>query len=173
MMHTSATFGLDIIRSAFIAGAAVRVLVLVLVPPEHEPFMARLHGIAFGPLVPVFFVTSGIAIDFQVVLGHGADPVPDGGVGARPAGLPVLPRSAGPRTTAQRPWSAHHRGRDTVVTEAGQLKVEGQSMVVAAGMLKILCFDPGRRAGAQGAGLHLTLTPRTIKPIRRPLVTSP
>ena len=55
---------IDVVLGAFAAGIILR----QLVPAGHEPLELRLEGLAFGFLVPVFFVTSGMAIDPHAVL---------------------------------------------------------------------------------------------------------
>ena len=54
---------LDIVLAAFAAGFILR----LALPDGDEKFEARLEGIAFGLLVPVFFVTSGMAIDPRAI----------------------------------------------------------------------------------------------------------
>ncbi|CUR54673.1 putative Cation/H+ antiporter [metagenome] len=154
MLALSEAFGLDIILGAFIAGATVR----VLLPPEHEGFLARLDGIAFGLLVPVFFVTSGMGIDFRVVLDRWGTVLVLFLLIVVVRGLPVLllfrdlPRGEPLRLAL---FSATGLpiivAVTTVAVEAGSLKVEGQSLVVAAGMLTVLVLpllavELGRRS---------------------------
>jgi Kef-type K+ transport system membrane component KefB len=52
-------FHLDIVLAAFAAGFILR----LAVPDGNEHLEARLEGIAFGLLIPIFFVTSGMGID--------------------------------------------------------------------------------------------------------------
>ena len=59
MLAASASLGLDVILGAFVAGAIIR----MLLPPDHEQFLARLDGVGYGFLIPVFFVVSGMGID--------------------------------------------------------------------------------------------------------------
>jgi Kef-type K+ transport system membrane component KefB len=54
---------LDIVLGAFAAGIVLR----RLLPSGHEGLELRLNGLAFGFLIPVFFVTSGMAIDPSAV----------------------------------------------------------------------------------------------------------
>jgi Kef-type K+ transport system membrane component KefB len=60
----AAELEIDVVLAAFAAGIILR----RLVPEGHEPLELRLEGLAFGFLVPVFFVTSGMAIDPDAVL---------------------------------------------------------------------------------------------------------
>ena len=50
---------LDVVLGAFAAGFVLR----QLLPAGHETLELRLNGLAFGLLIPIFFVTSGMAID--------------------------------------------------------------------------------------------------------------
>ena len=55
----AAAFDLDGVLGAFTAGFVLR----LLVPAGHESLEHKLQGLAFGLLIPVFFITSGMAID--------------------------------------------------------------------------------------------------------------
>ena len=55
----AASFDLDAVLGAFAAGLVLR----QLIPEGHEGLELRLNGLAFGLLIPIFFVTSGMAID--------------------------------------------------------------------------------------------------------------
>lgn len=57
-------FGLDIILGAFAAGFILR----RVMPTGDEQLEAKLGGLAFGFLIPIFFVTSGMSIDVGAVL---------------------------------------------------------------------------------------------------------
>ena len=59
-LGASATvFDLDAVLGAFAAGIILR----RLLPQGHEGLEVKLEGLAFGLLIPVFFITSGMAID--------------------------------------------------------------------------------------------------------------
>jgi Kef-type K+ transport system membrane component KefB len=58
-------FDLDAVLGAFAAGLVLR----QLIPEGHEGLELRLNGLAFGLLIPIFFVTSGMAIDPSAVAG--------------------------------------------------------------------------------------------------------
>jgi Kef-type K+ transport system membrane component KefB len=60
----AAELEIDVVLGAFAAGMILR----LLVPEGHEPLELRLEGLAFGFLIPFFFVTSGMAIDPDAVL---------------------------------------------------------------------------------------------------------
>jgi Kef-type K+ transport system membrane component KefB len=57
---------LDVVLGAFAAGFVLR----QLLPAGHETLELRLNGLAFGLLIPVFFITSGMAIDPAAVAGN-------------------------------------------------------------------------------------------------------
>jgi Kef-type K+ transport system membrane component KefB len=143
MLATSVALGLDVILGAFVAGAIIR----MLLPPEPEWIMSRLDGIGYGFLIPVFFVVSGMGIDAEVLLhklgtvifmfvsillvrggpvfalfGHlgGRERLQLGLFSA--TGLPILVAVT------------------TVAVQAGQMTLQGQSIVVAAGMLTVLAL---------------------------------
>lgn len=144
MVWLAHLFGLDVILGAFLAGAVVR----MLLPADHTAFRARLDGLGFGLLVPVFFVASGMAVDLAVVLEHwwavllvfalivvlrgGPVWVAFGASGRVPRGeaLPLAAYSATglPVIVAV----------TTVAVDAGALPVQSQSVVVAAGMTTVL-----------------------------------
>ncbi|MBA2953965.1 cation:proton antiporter [Nocardioides sp. MAH-18] len=56
-------FELDVVLGAFAAGFVLR----GLLPEGHEALEHKLEGLAFGLLIPIFFVTSGMAIDPEAV----------------------------------------------------------------------------------------------------------
>ena len=56
---SAAAFDLDAVLGAFAAGIVLR----RLLPEGHESLELKLEGLAFGLLIPVFFLTSGMAID--------------------------------------------------------------------------------------------------------------
>ncbi|WP_028642645.1 cation:proton antiporter [Nocardioides sp. URHA0020] len=60
----AAAFDLDVVLGAFAAGFVLR----GLLPAGHQSLEHKLEGLAFGLLIPVFFITSGMAIDPQAVL---------------------------------------------------------------------------------------------------------
>jgi Kef-type K+ transport system membrane component KefB len=59
----AAAFELDAVLAAFAAGFVLR----RALPGGDERLEAKLDGLAFGLLIPVFFVTSGMAIDPEAV----------------------------------------------------------------------------------------------------------
>ncbi|MBM4542844.1 cation:proton antiporter [Rhodococcus hoagii] len=63
LIAVAAVFDLDIILGAFAAGFILR----RTVPDGNEQLEHKLEGLAFGLLIPIFFVTSGMAIDVSAV----------------------------------------------------------------------------------------------------------
>ncbi|WP_028660690.1 cation:proton antiporter [Nocardioides insulae] len=59
LIAVAAAFDLDIVLAAFAAGFILR----FALPEGDEHLESRLEGIAFGLLVPIFFVTSGMAVN--------------------------------------------------------------------------------------------------------------
>ena len=143
MLAASSSLGLDVILGAFVAGAIIR----MLLPPDHAWIMARLDGLGFGLLIPVFFVVSGMGIDPAVLL-HKLGTVVFVFVSILLVrGLPVwflfghLPRreryQLGLFTSTGLPIIV---AVTTVAVESGQMSHQGQSIVVAAGMLTVLAL---------------------------------
>ena len=62
----AAAFQFDIVLGAFAAGFILR----RLLPQGHAALEHKLDGLAFGLLIPVFFVTSGMGIDPAAVAAH-------------------------------------------------------------------------------------------------------
>jgi Kef-type K+ transport system membrane component KefB len=59
----AAVFDLDVVLGAFAAGFVLR----RILPEGHQSLEHKLEGLAFGLLIPVFFITSGMAIDPSAV----------------------------------------------------------------------------------------------------------
>jgi Kef-type K+ transport system membrane component KefB len=57
-------FDLDLVLGAFAAGFVLR----ALLPDGHVALEHKLEGLAFGLLIPVFFITSGMAIDPRAIV---------------------------------------------------------------------------------------------------------
>jgi Kef-type K+ transport system membrane component KefB len=64
LLAVATAFHLDIVLAAFAAGFILR----VAIPEGDEHLEARLEGIAFGLLVPIFFVTSGMGLDPEAIV---------------------------------------------------------------------------------------------------------
>ncbi|MFF3758059.1 cation:proton antiporter [Streptomyces sp. NPDC002185] len=71
MLGASTALGLDVLLGAFAAGLITR-LVLTGAAPEAGPeILAKVEGVGFGFLVPVFFVVTGIEFDLHSLLEGG------------------------------------------------------------------------------------------------------
>lgn len=66
LIALAAVFDLDIILGAFAAGFILR----RAVPDGDARLEAKLDGLAFGLLIPVFFVASGMTVDVTAVAAH-------------------------------------------------------------------------------------------------------
>lgn len=141
MLATSSSLGLDVILGAFVAGAIVR----MLLPPDQEEALSRLDGVGYGFLIPVFFVVSGMGIDPAVFL-------------EKPGTVLVMFVSillvrGGPVYLLNRGLASRERIQlslfsatglpiivavTTVAVASGQMSHDGQSIVVAGGMLTVL-----------------------------------
>lgn len=63
LIAVAAAFDLDVILGAFAAGFILR----RIIPEGDDRLEMKLDGLGFGLLIPVFFVTSGMAIDVSAV----------------------------------------------------------------------------------------------------------
>jgi Kef-type K+ transport system membrane component KefB len=143
MLAASASLGLDVILGAFVAGAIIR----MLLPPDHEWFMSRLDGIGFGLLIPVFFVVSGMGIDPAVLLHKlGTVLFVFASILLVRGGPVYLLFGHLPRRERYQLGLFSATGLPiivavtTVAVESGQMSHQGQSIVVAAGMLTVLAL---------------------------------
>jgi Kef-type K+ transport system membrane component KefB len=68
MVWIAAELGLDILLGAFAAGMVFRLFSAGASEREAELVEAKLQGLGFGFLVPVFFVVSGMQFDLRAVL---------------------------------------------------------------------------------------------------------
>ncbi|MGN5235490.1 MULTISPECIES: cation:proton antiporter domain-containing protein [unclassified Rhodococcus (in: high G+C Gram-positive bacteria)] len=64
LIAVAAVFDLDVILGAFAAGFVLR----RAVPGGDEQLESKLDGLAYGFMIPIFFVTSGMAIDVHAVV---------------------------------------------------------------------------------------------------------
>jgi Kef-type K+ transport system membrane component KefB len=64
LLYLTSHFGLDVVLGAFAAGIVVG---LATRAPQAEPVRARLEGIGFGFLIPIFFVVNGVNFDLPAL----------------------------------------------------------------------------------------------------------
>jgi len=141
MLATSASLGLDVILGAFVAGGIIR----MLLPEDHSAISARLDGIGYGFLIPVFFVVSGMGIDPAELLHHPGRVLF--------VFVSILLLRGGPVVAVFRHLDRRLRLQlglfsatglpiivavTAVAVDSGQMTHAGQSIVVGAGMLTVL-----------------------------------
>ncbi|MFF1635918.1 cation:proton antiporter [Leifsonia sp. NPDC058248] len=69
LVGLSVALGLDMLLGAFAAGVICRVLLSGASKPDAELIETKLEAVAFGVLVPVFFINTGIGFDLQALIG--------------------------------------------------------------------------------------------------------
>lgn len=70
LVGLSMAFGLDMLLGAFAAGILWRVLISGATPHDREVVEHKLDAVAFGFLVPVFFINTGVAFDLDALLAN-------------------------------------------------------------------------------------------------------
>ena len=68
LVALSIAVGLDMLLGAFTAGVVARLLFSRAGPHDLEFVEAKLEAVAFGFLVPIFFITTGMTFDLQALL---------------------------------------------------------------------------------------------------------
>lgn len=154
LIAVAAAFKLDSVLGAFAAGFILR----RAVPDGDESLESKLDGLAFGLLIPVFFVTSGMSIDAGAVGGQLGDLV---------IFVAMILLLRGGAVFVSEQWS---RGRDgdpapptsvrervqiglfaatglpiivavsSVAVDSGQMSPTNASVLIAGGALTVLCF---------------------------------
>lgn len=139
-------FGLDIILGAFAAGFILR----RVMPTGDEQLEAKLGGLAFGFLIPVFFVTSGMSIDVSAVIAAPGVLVAFLALLVLVRGLPVFFAT---RWDAPSGFSTREQVRVAlyattglplivavtgVAVDSGQMSTASASILVAAGAVTVL-----------------------------------
>ncbi|GAA3603393.1 cation:proton antiporter [Microlunatus ginsengisoli] len=153
LLVLAGAFQLDSVLGAFAAGFILR----RALPDGDEQLEHKLNGLAFGLLIPIFFVTSGMAIDPAAVAAHPLGLIAFVVMILVVRGIPVyvagrLQRNA---LTGERQFD----GRDslrlglyaatglpiivavtTTAVNAGQMSAENASLLVAGGALTVLAL---------------------------------
>ncbi|MFC9787930.1 cation:proton antiporter [Rhodococcus sp. NPDC127528] len=147
----ASVFDVDGILAAFAAGFILR----RAFPGGNERLEAKLDGLAFGLLIPIFFVTSGMAIDVSAVAAKPGVLVAFFVLILVVRGLPVFFAERfdrGPDGT-QAPPTTRERGQvalyaatglplivavTQVAVDAGQMSTANASILVAAGAITVL-----------------------------------
>jgi Kef-type K+ transport system membrane component KefB len=143
----AAAFQLDIVLAAFAAGFILR----LAIPDGNEHLEARLEGIAFGLLIPVFFVTSGMGIDPDAIASRPAAFAAVIGLILLARGVPVLLATL--RGRAGSGLSVREAGSvalfsatglpiivavTSVAVAAGEMSEDNASLLVAGGAATVL-----------------------------------
>lgn len=146
LIAVATVFDLDIILGAFAAGFILR----RTVPGGNEQLEGKLEGLAFGLLIPIFFVTSGMEIDVSAVSGEPLILLAFLGLLLVVRGLPVFVASRYDRgadfdtreqlqvalySTTGLPLIVAVTG---VAVAAGQMSNATASILVAAGAISVL-----------------------------------
>ncbi len=147
----AALFDVDAILAAFAAGFILR----RALPAGNEKLEAKLDGLAFGLLIPIFFVTSGMAIDVSAVVAKPVALVAFLALLLAVRGVPVFVAERFDRGPGgvDAPPSVRERGRTAlyaatglpvivavtqVAVDAGQMTSANASILVAAGAITVL-----------------------------------
>ena len=139
LLTLAGSFGLDVVLGAFVAGIIARRLAP---PSEESKLTVRVEAIAFGFLVPLFFVVSGANLDIISIVENPGRLVLFFVLLLVVRGLPqfFLYRKAIPDT--------RERGRFTLLVATGlPIIVAVTSLEVGAGIM-----DPRNAAALVGAG---------------------
>lgn len=149
LIAVAAAFDLDIVLAAFAAGFILR----LALPGGNERLESKIDGLAFGLLVPVFFVTSGMAVDPDAVADNLVAFVVVVGLMMVVRGLPVFlvsrfaQPSAGGRLGVGESLGVAlfaSTGLPIIVAvtsisvAAGQMSAENASLLVASGAATVL-----------------------------------
>ncbi|MCZ4552513.1 potassium transporter [Williamsia sp. 1138] len=149
LVTLAATFQIDIIIGAFAAGFILR----RTLPRGHEGLETKLAGLAFGLLIPVFFVTSGMNIDVESVLNRPLLLVLAIVMLLLVRGLPVFISTRFEKVDGARAFTVRQRTQialysttglplivavTTVAVDAGPMTPSNASILVAAGAITVL-----------------------------------
>lgn len=160
LLAIASSFGLDLVLGAFAAGIIVR----VYVPHGKKPIVEeKLEGIAFGFLIPLFFVVTGVKLDIKSIIENPGRLVIFFLLLAVVRGLPqfFLYRKAVPDWHSRAELSLFIATAlpiivavTTVQVDAGVMKPENAAALVGAGALSVLVFPltAGLIAKRGGAG---------------------
>ena len=69
LVGLSIALGLDMLLGAFAAGVLCRILLAGAEPEDAHHIESKLEAVAFGVLVPIFFINTGIGFDLKALLG--------------------------------------------------------------------------------------------------------
>jgi Kef-type K+ transport system membrane component KefB len=145
-------FKLDVVLAAFAAGFILR----QALPDGDDVLESKIEGLAFGLLIPIFFVTSGMAIDPDAIAGRPAAFVVILVLILVARGIPVyfatrLAARSGDDVVLDRRQSLSAAlfsatglpiivAVTSVAVADGQMTMDGASLLVAAGAATVLLF---------------------------------
>src|SRR3954463_2996495 len=69
LVGLSVALGLDMLLGAFAAGVICRILLAGAEPADAHTIEGKLEAVAFGVLVPIFFINTGIGFDLEALVG--------------------------------------------------------------------------------------------------------
>lgn len=151
LVGLSAVLDLDILLGAFAAGIVWRLLMRDAEPHSQEVVESKIEAVAFGFLVPIFFINTGITFDLSSLI---TNPVL---LGMVPVALIVLLVVRGVPSLLAAPAGASARERAAVMlmgatglpiivavtsigVDEGLLTTAASAVLVGAGMLSVLLF---------------------------------
>lgn len=167
LVGLSVAFGLDMLLGAFAAGVLWRVLISGAAKHDKEVVAHKLDAVAFGFLVPVFFINTGVTFDLDALL---ADPLI---LALVPLFLLLFLVVRGLPNLLAAPPGATSRDKRAIVLfgatglpiivavtaigqERGLLPSGIATALIGAGMLSVLLFPAlaliHRRRGVEGTG---------------------
>jgi Kef-type K+ transport system membrane component KefB len=146
-------FDLDVVLGAFAAGFVLR----LAIPDGNQQLETKLNGLAFGLLIPIFFVTSGMAIDPRAVAARPTTLIIFVLFIVAVRGLPVFVASVTERDrdTGARRFDGRDSARiglfaatglpiivavTSTAVAAGQMSAENASVLVAGGAVTVLAM---------------------------------
>ncbi|MBP3976299.1 cation:proton antiporter [Microbacterium sp. BLY] len=145
LVGLSVMLDLDMLLGAFVAGAIWRIIMARAPEKDAEDVESKIEGIAFGFLVPVFFVYTGVTFDLEALL---ASP---SAMSLVPVFLLALLVIRGSAAQLSAPTGASRRDRAAL----GLLAATGLPIIVAVTAIGVDqdMLDSGTAAALVGAGM--------------------
>jgi Kef-type K+ transport system membrane component KefB len=151
LIAISVVLDLDILLGAFTAGIVWRLIMRDAAEPDRQAVESKIEAVAFGFLVPVFFIYTGVTFDLEALL---AEPVL---FLLLPVVLAVLLVVRGLPSMLAAPEGSPHRDRAAIAllgatalpiivavtaigVDEGILSSAAAALLVGAGMLSVLVF---------------------------------
>ncbi|MDP3952054.1 cation:proton antiporter [Microbacterium sp.] len=145
LVGLSVVLDLDMLLGAFVAGAVWRIIMARAPKPDAEAIESKIEAIAFGLLVPIFFLYTGVTFDLDLLI---ASPV---ALAMVPLFLIALLVIRGAAAQLSAPSGASVRER----TAIGMLAATGLPIIVAVTAIGVdeKILDPAMAAALVGAGM--------------------